>query len=72
MTTIKTMEVLKQFAFGTVFFLGVVTIHMNFTGSNTQKNLVYQQQNQVKQEKVEMRVLDEELAMNQSNKTAKL
>ena len=67
----KTMKVLKQFVFGTALFAAVMSIHMNFIGSNTQKNLVYQQQQQ-KEQKIEIKVLDSQLAMNQSNKTAKL
>lgn len=74
MTKIKTMEVFKQFAFATVFFVTCISIHWNFVGSKNH-NVVYQQQNQIKhqmQQKVQIKVLDEALAMNESNKTAKL
>ena len=70
MTTIKVMEVIKQFVFGTVFFVTCLSIHWNFVGSNTQKNIVMQ--NHIQNQKIQIKVLDKRLAMNQSNKTAKL
>lgn len=69
MTKISAMEVFKQFAFATVFFVTCISIHWNFVGQNSQKNLVMQKK---QQQKIQIKVLDQQLAMNQSNKTARL
>lgn len=68
MTKIKTMEVFKQFALATVFFVTCISIHWNFVGSNTQKNYVVKQQ----QQKLQMKVLEQQMVMSETGKTAKL
>ena len=68
----KTMELFKQFVFGTVFFVTCVSIHWNFAGTNAQKNIVYQQKATTQEKIQEVEVMREKLALNQMSKTAKL
>lgn len=68
----KTMELFKQFVFGTVFFVTCVSIHWNFVGTNAQKNIVYQQKAPSQEKIQEVEVMREKLALNQMSKTAKL
>ena len=66
------MELFKQFVFGTVFFVTCVSIHWNFVGAKTQKNIVYQQKAPTQEKIQEVEVMREKLALNQMSKTAKL
>jgi hypothetical protein len=71
----KTMEVFKQFIFATMFFVTCLTVHWNFVGSTQHKLSLQQGQHQQQyqqQQRVEIEVMEEKLALSESNKTAQL